>query len=416
MASRAAHLGLIDDEARALVNLAYPLAWFSSERCLAVLERAFHLSDSQTDRLLRATNRMLSSHYRIWAGGWNARDTEEIRNMLDQIQGIGDPVTAAFYSATYAIHQWVSSEYREACRRLSGTLSYLLETSDDYLNLGLIFWVHQLFSPSSLLLLGEWGEAFREFRASIAMLERNSNGYRANTLQLYLAWAHLHAMDFEEALKICESSFSHPEKSVLDSESNSSGALPEEARISLIVKGSAQLALGNCDLALENLLTARNAMDQRMVIIDWYWRMQLQSSLTELWLAKGDLKQARIEGERFLQVTLATAERTWQALAWEANARVAIAELDLDRAGDCITTALSTMQGFEVPLAAWRVHATAAELYRVSDNGELADHHRELSSATILRLADSLGTEDPLRKTFLAAASVRQVLGIAETT
>ena len=45
---------LIDVEARALVNLAYPLAWFSSERCLEVLKRAFLLSDGQTDRLLRA--------------------------------------------------------------------------------------------------------------------------------------------------------------------------------------------------------------------------------------------------------------------------------------------------------------------------------------------------------------------------
>ena len=74
------------------------------------------------------------------------------------------------------------------------------------------------------------------------------------------------------------------------------------------------------------------------------------------------------------------------------------------------------MQGFEVPLAAWRVHATIAELYRARDNGELADHHRELSSATILQLADSLGTEEPLRKTFLSATSVRRVLGTAETT
>ena len=416
MASRAAHLGLIDDEARALVNLAYPLAWFSSERCLVVLERAFHRSDSQTDRPLRATTRMLSSHYRIWAGGWNARDAEQMRIWLNEIQEVGDPVTSAFYSATYAIHQWASSEYREAGRRLSDAVSYLFERSDDYLNLSLIFWVHQLFSPSSLLLLGEWAEAFREFRAGIAMLERNSNKYRANTLRLYLAWAHLHAMDFEEALKICESSFSHPENSVLSSGSKFSGALPEEARISLIVKGSAQLALGNCDLALEILLTARNAMDQQKVIIDWYWRMQLQSSLTELWLAKGDLKQARIEAERFLEVSLATVERTWQALAWETNARIAIAELDLDRARDCTAKALSTMEGFEVPLAAWRVHATAAELYRASDNIESVNHHRELSRATILKLADSLGIEESLRKTFLSAPAVRKVLGNVEAT
>jgi len=165
-------------------------------------------------------------------------------------------------------------------------------------------------------------------------------------LRLYLAWAHLYAMDFEGALNICESSFPHPENSVLSTELSSSRTLPEEARISLIVKGSAQLASGNCDVPLEYLLTVRNAMDQQMVIIDWYWRMQVQSNLTEPWLAKGDLTQARIEGERFLEVTLATAERTWQALAWGTNARIAILDADLDRAGDCIAKALSTMEGF----------------------------------------------------------------------
>ena len=135
--------------------------------------------------------------------------------MLNEIQEVGDPVTSAFYSAIYALYQWASSEYREASRKLSGAVSYLLDTSDDYLNLSLIVWIHQLFSPSSLLLLGEWGEAFRGFRAGIAMLERNMTNIARNTLRLYLAWAHLHAMDFEGALRICESSFPHPENFVL---------------------------------------------------------------------------------------------------------------------------------------------------------------------------------------------------------
>jgi hypothetical protein len=203
---------------------------------------------------------------------------------------------------------------------------------------------------------------------------------------------------------------------VVSTESGSSSPFPEEARICLILKGSAQAALGNSDLALEHLLTARNAMDQQTVIIAWYWRMQLQSSLTDLWLAKGDLSQARSEAEQFLEGTLATAEHTWQALAWEANARVAMAQLDTNRARECIISALSTMEGFEVPLAAWRVHATAAELYRVGENSEAAEHHRELSRATILKLAASLPAEEPLRKTFLSAPSVRQVLGNSETT
>jgi tetratricopeptide (TPR) repeat protein len=248
------------------------------------------------------------------------------------------------------------------------------------------------------------------------MLDKNGEQYRASTLRLYLAWAHLHALDFEGVVKICESSFSNPENFVLSGESGSSSPLPEEARISLILKGSAQAALGNFDLAREHLLTARKAMDEQMVIIDWYWRMQLQSGLTELWLAKGDLKPARIEAERFLEVTLATAEHTWQALAWEANARVAMAHLDTSRARECISRALSTMEGFEVPLAAWRVHATAAELYRVGENSDAAEHHRELSRATILKLADSLPAEEPLRSTFLSAPSVRKVLENDETT
>jgi len=151
-------------------------------------------------------------------------------------------------------------------------------------------------------------------------------------------------------------------------------------------------------------------MNQQMVIVDWYWRMQLQSSLTELWLAKRDLKQARTEAERFLEVTLVTAERTWQALAWDANARVAMAQRDFERPHECITNALSTMEGFEVPLAAWRVHATAAELYRGSEKSKEA-HHRELGRATILKLADSMPADEPLRKIFLSAPSVLKVLG-----
>src|SRR5260370_12206485 len=157
-------------------------------------------------------------------------------------------------------------------------------------------------------------------------------------------------------------------------------------------------------------------MDRQMVIIDWYWRMPLQSGLTELWLAKGDLKQAQVEAERFLEVTQATAERTWQALAWEASARVAMAQHNLDRAHDCLAHASATLEGFEVPLAAWRVHATAAELFRSSRRNAEAEHYRQLSQTTIFKLAGSLPAEEPLRKIFLSAPSVLKALGNDENT
>jgi hypothetical protein len=185
-------------------------------------------------------------------------------------------------------------------------------------------------------------------------------------------------------------------------------------RFCLVLAGTAETALGHYERALQYLVTVKDDMEHQRVIHDWYCRMLLESALTDLWLAQGDLAQARPQAERFLDATLATAERTWQALAWDANVRVAIAAGDLARAHACMAKALVTMEGFEVPLAAWRVHATAAELYERTGNSGVADHHRDLSRATLLQLAQSLPEAEPLRHTFLSAPAVAKVLRDAE--
>jgi hypothetical protein len=154
-------------------------------------------------------------------------------------------------------------------------------------------------------------------------------------------------------------------------------------------------------------------MDRQPVIHDWYIRMMLGQALTDVWLAKGDEKQAGAEAERFLELTLATAERTWQALAWETSARVAMAGGDHHRASTCIDNALSAMEGFEVPLAAWRVHASAAELETRRGNQRAAGRHRALGGATALTLANSLVDHERLRSSFLAAPAVRAIVDLS---
>jgi hypothetical protein len=109
-------------------------------------------------------------------------------------------------------------------------------------------------------------------------------------------------------------------------------------------------------------------------------------------------------------MSLATEERTWQGLAWEINARVALANRDEARARDCIARGISTMQGFEVPLAAWKIHATAAHIEEESGHLESARLHRDVSRATIMQLANSLPEQEPLRKIFLSATAVARVL------
>jgi len=400
LSSRAAHYGLIDVEVEALVQMAYPLSWISSRRCLEVIERALNLSSQQRDPLMRARTRASCLVRRIWAGGWNQRDAEECRNALAEIRDAGDRFVLASHLIDYSFIQWISSEYREARRSEVESLAILLEGGEQNPYLSLVHWESQIILPWILLFLGEWGEALREIKSAIAMVEKNGDEYRAHTLRLYQAWVHLQAMDFAGVLAICDAALP-----VLGDPSRAAWR-----RFCLALTGSAETALGNDSGALEHLTTAINEMDSHQVIHDWYCRMIIESALTELWLAKGDLARAHPQAERFLKVTLATVERTWQALAWEANARVAMAQRDLVRAKRCIDEALSTMEGFDVPLANWRAHATAAELYAQTAKTEVMQHHREQSRATILRLANSMGAEEPLRKVFLSAPSVRNIL------
>jgi hypothetical protein len=249
-----------------------------------------------------------------------------------------------------------------------------------------------------LVFLGEWGEALSEIRAVLALEEKNKGEDPAwKALPIFRAWLHLSAMDFSGVVNICESM---PASFILHSTNRERDVL----------WGSAETASGNHHAGLEHLMKAKQAMDREPMIFDWYLRMPLEAGLTELWLAKGDAAQARREARCFLEVALATEEHTFQALAWEANSRVSVAEHNWQRAEECIAKALSAQQGYDAPLAGWRVHATAASLFARRGDAALSQQHRELSQALIRKLADSLPPEEPLRDKFLAAREVRSIM------
>jgi DNA-binding winged helix-turn-helix (wHTH) protein len=400
LAARAADAGLLDVEVRALLGLVCPLARIGVQQCLDVVERVLHLSARQDGALLQARTRMRCFFLRLWAGGWNAQDAAACEQAFAEICAADDHRARAAHLLDYSFVQRWSSAYREAHRNAVESLAMLAEgdTEPSYLNT--TYWQIHTVIPWGLWFLGEWGEALREINAAIAVLEKNGDDRAAQMLRLFQAWVHLHAMDFAGVRSICESVFTWLEEPSVTS----------TLRICRVLAGAAATGLGHYAYAREHLLTVRHDMDHQMVIRDWYWRMPLEWALTDLWLAQGDLTQAQPQAEWFLRVALATAERTWQALAWDANARVALAAHNLERAQTCIAEALATMEGFEVPMAAWHVHATAAVLYDRTGDHTAMEHHRTLSRTTILQLANSTPAEEPLRTTFLSAPAVRLVL------
>jgi hypothetical protein len=400
LAARAASYGLIDLEVKALIDMTYPLSWIDAGRSLEAVNRALRLSVQQRDALRQARTRASGLVRRIWTGGWNHQDAEDCRQAMEEIRRGGDRLTIAAHLIDFNFIRWASSEYRAAHQDVIESLPIVVDGRTDNPYLNFAHWLSEFTLPWSLLFLGEWGEALRTLATEITLADKNGDHYRAQTLQLYRAWIHLHAMDLAGVLEIC-----HRVLPSLDDP-----ARRPWRRFCLAVVGSAEAASGRYEAAADHLLTARREMERQPVINDWYCRMMLQAALTELWLAKGDLPQARSEAEHLLELTRATAERTWQALAWEASARVALAERNLHHAQDCVDRALSTMEGFQVPLAAWRVHRTAAELYSRAENDAAGGRHRALARATIVKLANSLAADDPLRDTFLSAAPVREIV------
>jgi len=392
LAARAAQCGAVNVEVRAVVEMARLWSWSDSGRALELLDRAEQINARQADPLARANARIMCMSWRLLNGGRRTTDAPEARKLMLELRDAGR-VTGPLL-IWYSRLQSVCSQHRESLRCALEGLARLTQGSpvNPLTDMENVTAANLLIEGH--LFLGEWGEALRVIEATIAELTKNANETYAHNFRFRYAELSVFAMDHGGALTICESAESALGKSIIG----------PAHRFRLTLVGTAEAALGLHERAHEHLSQVRDEMNRQRLIYDDYTRFLLESAFTELWLAKGDLSQASGQSQRFLEFTLGAEERTWQTLAWNANTRVAMALGDFARAAQCLAKALTTMEGFEVPLAEWRVHATAAALEDRLGNVDSARHHRDLSSATIQRIADSLTPEEPLRKSFLSAA------------
>src|SRR5258708_10215283 len=92
--------------------------------------------------------------------------------------------------------------------------------------------------------------------------------------------------------------------------------------------------------------------------------MTAQLGLSIVWLLSGNILNARLDADLFLESALSTADPHLQALAWEMKTRVAMAEQDWMGAREYLQQAVVIVEKFEVLVAAWQVHATAWQFFR----------------------------------------------------
>jgi DNA-binding winged helix-turn-helix (wHTH) protein len=402
---RAAEHGLVDAEARALLDMAYPLAWSGSERSIEAIDQALRLSERQQDPLLRARTRARSMVRRILVRGWDAEDAEACRAALADIRRLGTREDLAWDTIDGSWVELTSTRYRKAYRDTVESLAVLKDAGDEHshLNYPAAYRLREYIGSWSLMLLGEWGAALREFDAAIALAERNADRNGGGTLVLMRCLAQVLALDFAGVRSGCASVNSSPDRSLR--------TFPRHLWLTL--DGAAAAGLGDYETALERLLTVREEMDRHPQLLDWYWGLLQRWALAGLWLSKGELERGREEAELLVANACATEERTWQALGWDVSARIALAQGYPGQAQDFIERALTAIDEAEAPVAGWQVHATAGEVFELLDQSATAESHRNASRDTIFRLAASLDTYEAMRRTFLTSPAVVRALNSA---
>jgi len=390
-ATRAAQAGLAGAHAHALICQAPPLGLIDPNRAVAAVERAVEvIADDAEGNALHARARFMAAVLRLLYDRWRDGDWEICSALAPKVCLPNERCLSEHDEMFYVYVQCLRGNFDESARAAGEKLR---ETKSLMGYLGAVG-VKML----ALLFLGEFGQVLEIIREGRAMAEKS--GYDPWLFVFREAWLHTLCLDFAGARLLCEA-LMHAREDVPSTQPQT---------IARLSGGYIELEHGRYDQAARCFDEIRDHKVTPKFFLHWYWRMQAQLGLIQVSLASGNLTTARAEASSLLESALGTAEPTLHAQAWEIKARVAIAT-DVEReAHECIQQAISVVERWRVPLAAWRVHATASDLSQRMADHAAADIHRGRAASCVLTLANSLGTGEALRNSFLAAVPVRRVL------
>ena len=329
-------------------RLAYAAAITDAERGIAASERAVQVSMGVADHLLLARAQVLAAGFRIVLDRWRKEDAAicaAAELVVDPALGTDAPVGNEMLYASHA--RIFRGDYREALRNAEAGIPEAGATTSLMQYLGL--WGGML----ALLHMGQLGELLRALRTAIAMAQRNGNKLWFFAFTGIEAWLRTLTSDFDGARRLCEP--------ILKLGLGRAGRTPKA--MALLFLGHAEIGLGNSSEAVRHFSEVEEMTNEKFYLY-WYWRMQAQLGTSSAGLETGNLANARQEADCFLESALSTDDPNLQALAWEMKARIAIAAGEWSEAEQSVLQSLAILQRFDVPIAAWQVHATAWDVYR----------------------------------------------------
>ena len=394
LARLARERGRTEHEARALFYLASAVFAVDGERCLAAARRAVELSHDVADELFRARTRGSSGYWHSILRGWRPDDAQACGEATSAARRNPDHALLSLLLARSSYFERLAGAYRSALGTADEGLAMALEVGDAYEYL-----FCQYARAQALFLLGEWSGLLAAAAAGGQMAQRNGSRLWQVFFRLAEASLRLQVQDLTGARDLSEvavgeaRAIPHPYCELLGS----------------IVAANAELALGDGAAAILRLEVVARRMDAGESG-DFYLRMPLLHGLGEAWLERGDVDRAHRVATELSDLASQPGECTWMALGARLLARVATARGDQDRARAEIARAGRALEGAEAPLAAWRVHATAAELYEAHGESAAARRAWGASAAVLRRLATSLSEHPRLRQGLLDSPPAARIL------
>jgi len=390
-ASQAARSGLRVAQVTSLIRLTHTMGLLDVDQAVAAVELAEQIGASLDDPVLQARTQILAPCARLYYHTWRSEDAELFASAQQKIQRLSG---GRYPEMHYAHLHPLQGRYQEALKIAEDGILKISETTNT------VAYLLALGAKSlALIHLGRFGQALRDVRAAIERAKKNGND--PWLLNIREAWLRTVAMDFEGAQRIAEAMICV----------NSGYPTGQPQAIAWVAAGNAALGRKDYDGALQYFKQVIDKDVTPKFFLHWHWRIHALVGLVNTWLAAGNLEHARVEAVHLREAALATADPSVQALAWEANARLGLAEKNWQCAEESVQNGQVILEKFEIPTAAWRVDGTAWDFYQHTKNQKAANTHRKRAETCILKIANSFEHEEPLRATFLAAAPIRRILG-----
>ncbi|QPF94368.1 ATP-binding protein [Bradyrhizobium commune] len=387
MIATAAAAGQLRQEVNGLLAVSRFCLHADRRVCLHASDEALAKSEALEDDALKALVQGSSASINLYLKGWSEKDAALCQKALQATAEARDHSTLIRRYGIEGILECWRSHYQE-CRR-TGTDGKRLaqEVGDVY-----IFVLFNVLESTALLHLGEWRQLQRETVAALALAERNANRPAIALCRLTLAWLHVEAMDFEGARQLCES----VDEAVLDEN-------PFAFFFQRAVLAKAFVGMNEPQRARELFDDVTSRLDADGICLDFTIYTQLYHCLGEYGLQTGDLAQARSSAAKLHDYAAPAPDRNHLVQALGLLAKIACAAGDLDEARLQLARALSVLDNADMPLAAWRIHRTAAEIYASLGEAAEAARHRVRFEQIIRKLAENFDPTDKLRSSLLAA-------------